>query len=117
MPPRELFQYIKDHIKPQFEQVEGVSSVTLMGGQEREIRVEVDNQKLNSYGISILQVSQAMGRENLDFPTGTIDEELNQYIVRLAGKFKSDETNIATLPGVVYVKDVANVVDGARGLH
>jgi HAE1 family hydrophobic/amphiphilic exporter-1 len=119
MPPRELFQYMKDHIKPQFEQVEGVSSVTLMGGQEREIRVEVDNQKLNSYGISILQVSQAMGRENLDFPTGTIDEELNQYIVRLAGKFKSlDEirnTVIAALPqGVVYVKDVANVVDGVR---
>jgi hydrophobic/amphiphilic exporter-1 (mainly G- bacteria), HAE1 family len=119
MPPRELFQFIKDRIKPRLEQVEGVSTVTLMGGREREIRVEVDNQKLNSYGISILQVSQAMGRENLDFPTGKIDEELNQYIVRLAGKFKSlDEirsTVIATLPqGVVYLKDVALVVDGVR---
>jgi len=119
MPPRELFQFLKDQIKPRLEQVEGVSAVTLMGGQEREIRVEVDNQKLHSYGISILQVSQAMGRENLDFPTGKIDEHLNQYIVRLAGKFKTlDEirnTVIATLPqGVVYVKDVANVVDGVR---
>jgi hydrophobic/amphiphilic exporter-1 (mainly G- bacteria), HAE1 family len=119
MPPRELFQFIKDRIKPRLEQVEGVSTVSLMGGQEREIRVEVDNQKLNSYGISILQVSQAMGRENLDFPTGKIDEHLNQYIVRLAGKFKSlDEirsTVIATLPqGVVYLKDVATVVDGVR---
>jgi hydrophobic/amphiphilic exporter-1 (mainly G- bacteria), HAE1 family len=119
MPPRELYQFLKDQIKNRLEQVEGVSAVTLMGGQEREIRVEVDNQKLNSYGISILQVSQAMGRENLDFPTGKIDEQLNQYIVRLAGKFKTLEeirsTVIATLPqGVVYVKDVAVVVDGIR---
>ena len=119
MPPRELFQFIKDHIKPRLEQVDGVSAVTLMGGREREIRVEVDNQKLNSYGISILQVSQAMGRENLDFPTGKIDEQVNQYIVRLAGKFKNlDEirnTVIATPPGgVVYLKDVATVVDGVR---
>ena len=36
MPPRELFQFIKDQIKPRLEQVEGVSAVTLMGGQERE---------------------------------------------------------------------------------
>lgn len=119
LPPRELFQFLKDQIKPRLEQVEGVSAVTLMGGQEREIRVEVDNQKLNSYNISILQVSQAMGRENLDFPTGKIDENLNQYIVRLAGKFKNlDEirnTVIAKPPeGVVYLKDVAAVVDGVR---
>ena len=89
MEPRELFQFVKDKVKPQLEQVDGVSAVAIVGGQEREIRVEVDNQKLNSYGISILQVSQAVGRENLDFPTGKIDEALNQYIVRLAGKFKS----------------------------
>lgn len=119
MPPRELFQFIKDHIKPRLEQVDGVSTVTLTGGQEREIRVEVDNQKLNSYGISILQVSQAMGKENLDFPTGKIDEQVNQYIIRLAGKFRTLDdirsTVIATRPeGVVYLRDIATVVDGVR---
>jgi HAE1 family hydrophobic/amphiphilic exporter-1 len=119
MQPRDLYQFTKDRIKPRLEQVEGVSAVTLVGGQEREIRVEVDNRKLNAYGISILQVSQAMGRENLDFPTGKIDEQLNQYIVRLAGKFKNlDEirnTVIGGTPsGVVYLKDIATVVDGTR---
>jgi hydrophobic/amphiphilic exporter-1 (mainly G- bacteria), HAE1 family len=119
MPSRELFQFIKDRIKPRLEQVDGVSTVTLMGGEEREIRVEVDNQKLNAYGISILEVSQAMGRENLDFPTGKIDEKVNQYIVRLAGKFKSMDdirnTVISTSPGgTVYLKDIATVVDGVR---
>ena len=119
MQPRNLYQFTKDRIKTRLEQVEGVSAVTIVGGQEREIRIEVDNRKLNAYGISILQVSQAMGRENLDFPTGKIDEQLNQYIVRLAGKFKSlDEirnTVVAGTPtGVVYLKDIASVVDGTR---
>jgi HAE1 family hydrophobic/amphiphilic exporter-1 len=119
MQPRDLYQFTKDRIKPRLEQVEGVSAVTIVGGQEREIRVEVDNRKLNAYGISILQVSQAMGRENLDFPTGKIDEHLNQYIVRLAGKFRNlDEirnTVVAgTSTGVVYLKDIATVVDGTR---
>jgi hydrophobic/amphiphilic exporter-1 (mainly G- bacteria), HAE1 family len=116
MEPRDLFQFVKDKVKPRLEQVDGVSAVTIVGGQEREIRVEVDNQKLNSYGISILQVSQAVGRENLDFPTGKIDESLNQYIVRLAGKFKSvDEIKnmvvAATPQGTVYLKDIAEVKD------
>ena len=74
MQPRDLFQFVKDKVKPRLEQVDGVSTVTIVGGKEREIRVEVDNQKLNAYGLSILQVSQALGRENLDFPTGKIDE-------------------------------------------
>ncbi len=119
MQPRALYQHVKDKIKPRLEQVDGVSAVTIVGGQQREIRVEVDNQKLNSYGISILQVSQALGRENLDFPTGKINEQVSQYIVRLAGKFRSlDEIRnmvvTATPAGVVYLRDIAEVKDGEQ---
>jgi HAE1 family hydrophobic/amphiphilic exporter-1 len=119
MQPRDLYQLVKDKAKARLEQVEGVSAVTIVGGQQREIRVEVDNQKLNSFGISILQVSQALGRENLDFPTGKIDEQLNQYIVRLAGKFRSlDEMRgmvVASGPsGVVYLRDIAEVKDAEQ---
>lgn len=117
--PRELYQFVKDRIKPRLEQVDGVSAVTIVGGREREVRVEVDNEKLHAYGISILQVAQALGRENLDFPTGKIDEKLNQYIVRLAGKFRSiDEIRgvvVATPPGgVIYLRDIAEVKDGEK---
>jgi hydrophobic/amphiphilic exporter-1 (mainly G- bacteria), HAE1 family len=116
---RELYQLVKDRAKPRLEQVEGVSAVTMVGGQQREIRIEVDNQKLNSFGISILQVSQALGRENLDFPTGKIDEPLNQYIVRLAGKFRSlDEIRGMVVAsgstGVIYLRDIAEVVDAEQ---
>jgi HAE1 family hydrophobic/amphiphilic exporter-1 len=119
MDPRELYQEVKDRLKARLEQVDGVSAVTIVGGQQREIRVEVDNDRLNAYGISILQVSQALGRENLDFPTGKINENLNQYIVRLAGKFRTlDEIRgmvvAATPSGVVYLRDVADVKDAQQ---
>lgn len=122
MEPREMFQFAKDKVKTELEQVTGVSAVAILGGQEREIRVEVDNEKLQSYGISILQVSQALGRENLDFPTGKIDERLNQYIVRLAGKFRSPEeigNMVVTVRGgsVVYLKDIAEVRDTYKEDH
>jgi HAE1 family hydrophobic/amphiphilic exporter-1 len=114
--PRELYQMVKDRIKPRLEQVDGVSAVTITGGLEREIRVEVDNDRLHAYNLSILQVSQVLARENLDFPTGKIDERLNQYIVRLAGKFRNveDIRNIvvSTTPaGVIYLRDIAEVRD------
>jgi HAE1 family hydrophobic/amphiphilic exporter-1 len=116
MEPRELYQFARDRVKQKLEQVEGVSAVTIIGGREREIRVEVDNGKLRSYGLSILQISEALRRENLDFPTGKINESLNQYIVRLAGKFRSTEelrgVPVASTPqGVVYLRDVAEVHD------
>ncbi len=116
MDPRELYQFTKDKVKTALEQVDGVSAVTIVGGQEREIRVEVDNEKLHAYGLSILQVSQALGRENLDFPSGKIDESVNEYIVRIAGKFRSvdDIRNLVLEAGpsaTVYLKDIATVKD------
>jgi HAE1 family hydrophobic/amphiphilic exporter-1 len=122
MEPRELFQFTKDKVKPKLEQVTGVSAVTIVGGKEREIRVEVDNEKLHAYGLSILQVSQALKRENLDFPTGKVNEPVNQYIVRLAGKFRSvDEIRnvpvVAGASGTIYLKDIAEVKDTYKEDH
>lgn len=119
MDPRDLYQLAKDRIKDRLEQVQGVSTVTIVGGREREIRVEVDNGRLRSFGLSILQVSAALRRENLDFPTGRIDEPVNQYIVRLAGKFRSlDEIGdvvVASGPsGEVRLRDIATVKDAWR---
>ena len=116
MSPRELYQFTKDKIKPAFEQVEGVSTISIVGGQEREIRVEVDNDKLQSYGLSIMQVTQALKMENLDFPAGKVNEKINQYIVRLAGKFKTlDElSNVvvsSTPAGTIFLKDIAVIKD------
>jgi HAE1 family hydrophobic/amphiphilic exporter-1 len=114
--PMEFYEILKNDIKPKFEQTKGVAVVSLIGGKEREIRVEVDNDKLKSYNLSILQVSQVLFAENLDFPVGKIEQREKSYIVRVAGKF----TNIDDIRNMILVsnslatvrlKDIATVID------
>jgi len=112
----EFYQLLKDKIKPKIEQTDGVAMVSLVGGKEREIRIEVDNDKLKSYNLSILQVTQILKAENLDFPTGKVEQKEKNYIVRVAGKLKSiDEIKNIILftsqNGTVRLKDVASVLD------
>lgn len=112
----DFYQLLKDKIKPKIEQTDGVAMVSLVGGKEREIRIEVDNDKLKSYNLSILQVTQILKAENLDFPTGKVEQKEKNYIVRVAGKLKGiDEVKNIILStsqnGTVRLKDVASVLD------
>jgi HAE1 family hydrophobic/amphiphilic exporter-1 len=113
---RALYQFADEQVSQRLEQLPGVSSVEIVGGQKREIRIEVDNDRLRAYNLSVLQVSQALQRENLDFPTGKINSPTSQYIVRVAGKFSTPEAmnNIvlaAQGDSKVYLRDVAKVLD------
>ncbi len=116
MDPTALYQFIKDNIRPALEQVPGVAAITLVGGKQREIRVEVDNSKLRAYDISLMQVAQALGSDNLDFPAGTVTASSREFTVRLSGKFKSlDQLRnmviASTSQGVVHLSDIADIRD------
>jgi hydrophobic/amphiphilic exporter-1 (mainly G- bacteria), HAE1 family len=120
MPSREFYQFIKDRVKPRLSKIEGVGQVTIIGGDEREIRVNLDAGRIKSYGLSYLQVTQALKSSNVDFPTGKIENSSEQYIVRVAGKFNSVETlrNLVVgrskQGGEIKLKDVAEVEDGQK---
>ncbi|HTR80380.1 MAG TPA: efflux RND transporter permease subunit [Bacteroidota bacterium] len=120
MPSREFYQFLKDRIQPRLSKVPGVAQITLVGGDQREIRINVDAQKLRSYGLSILQVVQAVKSSNLDFPTGKVEEGETQYIVRIAGKFATvdDVRNLVIAQskqgGDITLSDVAEVQDGEK---
>lgn len=117
MTATEAYQFAKDKIKSRLESVAGVAQIEITGGKEREIRVAIDREKLKAYNLSILQVAQKLQSENLDFPTGRVEETQNQYNVRVPGKFSSlDEIRnlplLTTATGsTVYVGDVASVED------
>ncbi len=120
MPSREFYQLLKDRIQPEISKLPGVAQVALVGGDEREIRINVDAHKLRSYGLSILQVTQAVKSSNLDFPTGKVKEGEDQYIVRIAGKFSSvDDLRKLAIGqsksgGDILLSDVAEVQDGQK---
>jgi len=113
---RALYQFADEHVSQRLEQLSGVSSVEIVGGQKREIRIEVDNDRLRAYNLSVLQVSQALQKENLDFPTGKINSPTSQHIVRVAGKFTTPAAMeyivlAANGDSKIYLRDVAKVLD------
>jgi HAE1 family hydrophobic/amphiphilic exporter-1 len=120
MPSKEFYQFIKDRIQPRFSNLNGVAQINLVGGDEREIKVNLDAEKIRSYGLSIMQVTQAIKSSNLDFPTGKIKNTDEQFIVRVAGKFSSigslRDLIIATSPNgsEIRLRDVAEVEDGTK---
>ena len=120
MPSREFYQFLKDEIEPAFGEIEGVGQVKLIGGDVREIKVNLDLQKVRAYGLSISRVTQTVGASNLDFPTGAVKGQETQSIVRISGKFPSigDMRNLivshSSGGGNVRLGDVAEIEDGIQ---
>lgn len=115
-----FYQKMSDEYIPQLQTIKGVAEITLLGGEEREIQVKVDKDKLTYYKISLLQVTEALNRASKEIPAGKVKTDGEQITVKLSGKFDSveDIENLvihATSPGsLVHLKDVAYVVDGIR---
>lgn len=119
----EFYDMVKDRVAPTFAGVQGVGDIRIIGGQEREIKVNVNRQALEARGMTILQVQQAIGAANLDFPTGKIESPSEQIIIRLAGKFQTVEEMralvVATNPATgapVKLGEIAEVVDSQKDL-
>jgi HAE1 family hydrophobic/amphiphilic exporter-1 len=120
LPASVFYQKMKDDYLPQIQQIRGVAEITILGGEEREIQVKVDQAKLKLYKISLQQVVEAINRSGLDLPAGKAQTEIETNSVRLTGKFSSleDIKNVQVsmpIPGSpVYVKDVADITDGIK---
>lgn len=118
--PTEFYQKMKDDYLPQIQQIKGVAEITVLGGEEREIQVKINQDKLKLYKISMVQVVEAINRSGLDLPAGKVQTNKESNSVRLTGKFTSldDIKNVQVampiLGSPVYVKDVANVIDGIK---
>ena len=120
MDSKAFYQFVKDQLQPRLSRVPGVGQIVLVGGDEREIKVNLDMQKLRAYGLSILHVTQAIKSSNLDFPTGKIKDKDGQFIVRLAGKITT-VNELRDLPigesrhgGEIKLGDIAEVEDGIK---
>lgn len=107
----DLKRLAEDQIKPRLERLDGVASVAVLGGTEREIQVTVDPRRLSASGISISQVAQALRYENINLPGGDVKEGPVKMLVRTVGQFNSlDEVRDLRL-GQVRLGDVAEVSD------
>ncbi|MGD8779675.1 MAG: efflux RND transporter permease subunit [Ignavibacteria bacterium] len=118
MTPVELFELADKKIKDNFSQIAGVASVDILGGQEREIRIELDNRVVFQNSISLLQLSQIVAEENLDIPGGDFQRNSQEYTARVKGKFKSvdelKQLEIPTAYGYKRLGEIADIMDSAE---
>lgn len=117
MAPRNLYDLVDKQLKPILQNVAGVGQVYIIGGDEREIHININQDKLFAYNLSITQITQAINNANLSFPAGSIETQNQRLSIRYDANVKSlDQLRDLIIfqhpeQGVIYLKDVAEVVD------
>lgn len=117
MAPRNLYDLVDNQVRPILQNVAGVGQVNIIGGDEREIQININQDKLLTYGLSISQVTQAVNNANISFPAGNIETRNQQLSIRYDANVKSldqlRELIVLQYPkqGAIYLKDIAEVVD------
>lgn len=119
---KDLYDLLDKKIEPIFSRVNGVAEVDLVGGQEREIQVSLDEKKMQGYGLAIADVQQAILSSNLDFPTGALKTRTSRSTIRLSGKYKDvAEMNnlvVSNKDGAqVRLSDIATVFDTQKDVE
>jgi HAE1 family hydrophobic/amphiphilic exporter-1 len=114
--PIELTQLIEDRIRYRFTQIPGVAQVDFWGGFPRELRVELDPEKVTALGLELSDLLDALNNANLDRPAGQIEDGNFEVTLRAPAQFESvseiEETVIEIRDGApVRIGDVANVLD------
>ncbi|HET6702392.1 MAG TPA: efflux RND transporter permease subunit, partial [Gemmatimonadaceae bacterium] len=114
---RTLTELADKQIARAIQTVNGVGQVSIAGGRAREIHVVVDIEKLNSYGLSMNQVRDAVVSENVEIPGGTIEQGKGQLLLRTLGRVDAaqDFNNlvVATRDGTpIRISDVGHAEDG-----
>ncbi|MCD4719332.1 MAG: efflux RND transporter permease subunit [Desulfobacula sp.] len=116
--PRSLKE-IADNLKDDIEGVPGVLEAGVTGGQEREIRIEVDTDKLAYYRIPITSLEHTVVSENQNTSGGAITLGDGRYQLKIPGEFETPEELLSLVVAThsgnpIYLKDVATVVDGIK---
>ncbi len=84
--PKELTEIARKLIKEPLESVDGVGSVWIVGGREREIHVSIDANRLRATGVSMKQVANALSLQNVEYPGGRIKEGFSEQMLRTLGR-------------------------------
>ncbi|MHB1456949.1 MAG: efflux RND transporter permease subunit, partial [Armatimonadota bacterium] len=120
-PAKELRELADETIKDRLSKIKGVASVSVTGGDIREIQLNISKNRLEAYGISINQITQALMTDNMNMPSGKITEGSKDYSVRTMGEFLSiDEIRALkiSVPGgpmgtnrILTIGEIADVKD------
>ncbi len=112
-----LREIAEDKIKEKIMRIAGVANVEVGGGRERKFLIELDNSRLASFRLPILQVVQRINLNNISISAGEITQNDEKFIIRATGEYKSireiQNTGVAITPSgsVIRLKDIGTVRD------
>ncbi len=112
-----LSRYVDKVALERLQTVQGVGGAETSGFQDRQIRVWVDPDKLESRNLTAMEVKTAIKNKHVELPAGRIETGGQEYGIRLAGEYVSVE-ELANLPirnvngAVIRLRDIARIEDG-----
>ena len=117
--PKDITTFTKDVVKKRLENIPGVGSVDLVGGAEKEVQIEIDASRMAAYNLSVQDVINSVGSQNVEIPGGNLTEGSRQLLLRTMGKYKNVEdfnkVIVATPLGKpIYLSDIGRVFDGIK---
>ncbi|MHB8970495.1 MAG: efflux RND transporter permease subunit [Pirellulaceae bacterium] len=93
---RELYVLADRDVKNIIESARGVGQVTIAGASDRAVQIQIEAGRLAAYGLSIIQVREALERQNAEIPGGLVDTGLRELNLRTLGRF-TDPRSLADL--------------------
>lgn len=110
----EMRSYAENNLKPMLERLEGVSEIDVYGGQEQEVAIEIDPDKLENYNLSIVDVYNKMKSSSINIPGGILREGEKEYLIKIEAEIETaDEIKEIILSNkdghLLKLKDIANI--------
>lgn len=117
--PRELYVLADRYVKDLIESAPGVGQVSISGAQDRAVQINVEAKRLAAYRLSILQIRDALVRQNADIPGGRVDAGASELALRTLGRFRTPrdflEMVVAAPGGIpVRLRDLGEAVDATK---
>ena len=114
---KSLYKILNDQLITPLGRIDGVGGVNLLGARQRQINVYCDPHKLESYGITVGDVSNLIAVANRNVSAGSMNLETSKISLRAIGEIvdpkQLEELPITSFGGqTIYLRDVASVVDG-----
>lgn len=110
----EMRSYVENTLKPILERLEGVAEIAIYGGREQEVAVVIDPDKLENYGLGIMDIYNKMAKATLNIPGGVLREGEKEYLIKVESEVKTlDEIKNIVLSNseghLLKLKDIAEI--------
>ncbi len=110
---------IADNLSDEIEVIPGVLSADVKGGLEREVKINVDANRLKYYNLTFNDIIGKINLENQSIPGGSVDVGKQNYLVRVPGQYEDPEkirdiVVKADSSKPIYIRDIAQVIYGYK---